>query len=325
MTAARGRWSAVWKGAPGLALCALLLALCPSTRAQQPANTPRIGFLGGTSLSTIAGRIEAFRGGLRGLGYGEGQNSVIECRWAEGKAARLPGLAAALVRLNVDVIVTGGPADTRAARNATAAIPVVMGFDNDPVGSGFVRSLARPGGNITGLSTLSPELSGKRLELLKEIVPRLSRVAVLGPSIQPGNAQSLREPEQAATELQVQVQYLDAADPKDIEVAFRAAASARADAIIVLQSPVFNPRRAQLAELAVKSRLPAVYAQPEYVESGGLATYGPSMADLFRRAATYVDRILRGARPADLPVEQPTKFELVVNLKAAREIGLTIP
>jgi putative tryptophan/tyrosine transport system substrate-binding protein len=229
------------------------------------------------------------------------------------------------VRLKVDVIVTGGPADTRAAKKATTTIPVVMGFDNDPVGSGFVTSLARPGGNITGLSTLSPELSGKRLELLREIVPRLSRVAVFGSSIQPGNAQSLKEAELAARAFGVQLQYLDVLDPKDIETVFRTAGSGRADAVLVLQSPVFNPQRAQLADLAVKSRLPAVYAQPEYVESGGLMTYGPSMTDLFRRAATFVDKILKGAKPADLPVEQPMKFELVINLKTAKQIGLTIP
>ena len=310
----------------GVLAIAFTLAICEAVAlAQQPKKVPRIGFLGATSSSTIAGRLEAFRHGLRELGYVEGKNIVIEYRWAEGKFDRLPDLAGELVRLNVDVIVTGGPADTRAAKKATATIPVVMGFDNDPVGSGFVTSLARPGGNITGLSTLSPELSGKRLELLKEIVPRLSRVAVFGTSIQPGNAQSLTETELAARAFGVQLQYLDVLDPKDIETAFPTAGSGRADAVLVLQSPVFNPRRAQLVDLAVKSRLPAVYAQPEYVESGGLMTYSPSMTDLFRRAAYYVDKILKSAKPADLPVEQPTKFELVINLKAAKQIGLTIP
>jgi putative tryptophan/tyrosine transport system substrate-binding protein len=308
-----------------LTFCALLFAVCSSVEAQQPGKVPRIGFLGVTSPSTISARIEAFRQGLRELGYVEGKNIVIEYRWAEGKFDRLPDLAGELVRLKVVVIVTGGPADTRAAKEATATIPVVMGFDNDPVGSGFVASLARPGGNTTGLSTLSPELSGKRLELLKEVVPKLSRLAVFGTSIQPGNAQSLTETELAARAFGVQFQYLDVLDPKDIETAFRTAGSGRADAVLVLQSPVFNTRRAQLVDLAVKSRLPAMYAQPEYVESGGLMTYGPSMTDLFRRAATYVDKILKGAKPADLPVEQPMKFEFVINLKAAKQIGLTIP
>jgi len=306
-------------------LCTMLLALCASADAQQTKKVPRIGFLGVTSPSTISARIDAFRQGLRELGYVEGKNIVIEYRWAEGKFDRLPDLAGELVRIKVEVIVTGGPADTRAAKKATATIAIVMGFDNDPVGSGFVTSLARPGGNITGLSTLSPELSGKRLELLKEVVPRLSRIAVFGTSIQPGNAQSLTEAELAAKGFGLQLQYRDVLDPKDIETAFRTAGSGRAEAVLVLQSPVFNPRRTQLADLAVKSRLPAMYAQPEYVESGGLMTYGPSMTDLFRRAATYVDKILKGAKPADLPVEQPIKFEFIINLKAAKQIGLTIP
>jgi ABC-type uncharacterized transport system substrate-binding protein len=310
----------------GLALVALLFALCFSAEAQQPAKVPRIiGFVGVTSPSTISARIDAFRQGLRELGYVEGTNIVIEYRWAEGKFDRLPDLAAELVRLKVEVIVTGGPADTRAVKGATTTVPVVMGFDNDPVGSGFVTSLARPGGNITGLSTLSPELSGKRLELLKEVVPKLSRVAVFGTSIQPGNAQSLREAELAAKAFGLQLQYLDVLDPKDVETAFRTAVSGRADAVLVLQSPVFNPQRARLTDLAAKNRLPAMYAQPEYVESGGLMTYGPSMTDLFRRAAVYVDKILKGAKPADLPVEQPIKFEFIINLKAAKQIGLTIP
>jgi ABC-type uncharacterized transport system substrate-binding protein len=217
-----------------------LLAAPLAPEAQQAGKVPRIGFLGVTSLSTISARIAGFRQGLRELGYVEGSNVVIEYRWAEGKAERLPDLADELVRLKVDVIVTGGPADTRAAQKATAAIPIVMGFDNDPVGSGFVASLGRPGGNITGLSTLSPELSGKRLQLLKEVIPRLSRVAVFGTSIQAGNTQSLRETELAAKELGIQLQYVDILDPKDIETAFRTAGSGRTDALLVLQSPVFN-------------------------------------------------------------------------------------
>jgi putative ABC transport system substrate-binding protein len=200
-----------------------------------------------------------------------------------------------------------------------------MAQDSDPVGSGFVASLARPGGNITGLSTLSPEISGKQLELLKETVPKLSRVAVLGNSTNPGNAQSLKEIELAARAFKVKLQYLDVIDPKDIEAAFRAAGKERAGAVLVLASNLFNSHRTQVVELAVKGRLPAIYPYPEYVEDGGLMTYGTSFTDLFRRAATYVDKILKGKAPADLPIEQPIKFELIINLKAAKQIGLTIP
>ena len=200
-----------------------------------------------------------------------------------------------------------------------------MGFDDDPVGSGFVASLARPGGNITGLSTLAPEISGKQLEILKEIVPRLSRVAALGSSTRSATSLSLKEMELAAAAFKMQIQFLDIHEPKDIEMAFAAASKGRADAIVVLGSPVLNLRRTQIAELAVKNRMPGVYAQPEYIDAGGLMYYGASFTDIFQRAATYVDKILKGARPADLPVEQPKKFEFVINLKAAKQIGLTIP
>jgi putative ABC transport system substrate-binding protein len=255
----------------------------------------------------------------------EGKNIVIEWRSAEGKADRLPALAAELVCLKVDVIVTAGPGSTRAAKEATPTIPIVMGQDTDPVGNGFVASLARPGGNITGLATLAPEIGGKRLELLKEIVPKLSRVAVLGTSTSPGSAQQLKEVERAAGALGVKLQYLDVLSFKDFETAFRAAGKGRAEAVLTLGSSILLSHRAQLADLAVKNRLPAIYAQPEYVEAGGLMTYGVSITDLFRRTATYVDKILKGAKPADLPVEQPQKFEFIVNLKAAKQIGLTIP
>jgi putative ABC transport system substrate-binding protein len=308
-----------------LTLCAMLFALCYSASAQQPKKAPRIGFLTGDSLSAISDRREAFRQGLRELGYVEGKNIVIEWRSAEGKLDRVPALAAELVRLKVDVIVTGGATDTRAAKEATNTIPIVMAQDSDPVGSGFVASLARPGGNITGLSTLAPEVSGKRLELLKEIIPKLSRVAVLGISTRPGNAQSLKEVELAAGALKVKLQFLDVLDPKDIEAAFRAASKGRAEAVLVLQSPFFNSQRKQLVDLAIKSRLPATYPQTEYTEAGGLMYYGANTPDLFRRAATYVDKILKGTKPADIPVEQPRKFELIINLKAAKQIGLTIP
>ena len=306
-------------------LATVVLTTAPPADAQQPKKVPRIGFLGSASPSTISTRIEAFRQGLRELGYVEGKNIVIEYRWAEGKIERLPDLATELVRLQLEVIVTAGPSSTRPVKEATSTIPIVMAFDNDPVGSGFVTSLARPGGNITGLSTLAPEISGKQLALLKEIVPRLSRVAVLGNSTNPGNAQSLKETELAAGALKVQLQYLDVQDHKDIETTFQAATKGRAEAVLVLQNPVLTSHRKQLVDLTVKGRFPAIYDRGEFVEEGGLMTYAVSSTDLFRRAATYVDKILKGAKPADLPVEQPTKFEFIVNLKAAKQIGLTIP
>jgi putative ABC transport system substrate-binding protein len=306
-------------------VCALSVALSFPLQAQEPTKVPRIGYLGATSPSANSERIEAFRQGLRELGYVEGKNIVIEYRYAEGKLDRLPALATELVRLKVDVVVTAGPAATRPAKEATNTIPIVMGQDTDPVGNGFVASLARPGGNITGLSNLAPELSGKRLELLKEIVPKLSRVAVLANSNEPGNAQNLKEVELAAGALGIKPQFLNVTSPKDIETAFRAAGKGRAEAVLVLASPVLNSRRTQIVDLAVKSRLPAIYYQIEYVDDGGLIYYGPSIPEMFRRAATYVDKILKGAKPADLPVEQPTKFEFIINLKAAKQIGLTIP
>jgi putative tryptophan/tyrosine transport system substrate-binding protein len=308
------------------ALCAMLFALCVPANAQQPAKVPRIGYLSVSSPSAMSTRIEAFRQGLRELRYVEGKNIVIEWRSAEGKRDRLPSLAAELVRLKVDIIVTAGPPATRSAKEATVAIPIVMAQDGDPVASGFVASLARPGGNITGLSNLAPELSGKRLELLKEIVPRLSRVAVLGNSTNPTNAQVLKQTELAAGTFGVRLQYLDVLDPKDIETAFRAASKERADAVLMMVSGgVVLSQLTQVVELAAKSRLPAMYIIREYVEAGGLMSYGVSLIDLDRRAATYVDKILKGAKPADLPVEQPMKFEFVINLKAAKQIGLTIP
>ena len=309
----------------GLLLATILLAALQPVQAQQPTKVPRIGFLIGVAHSSISDRYDAFLHGLRELGYMKGKNIAIERRSADGKLERLPDLAAELVRLKVDIIVTGGPLSTRRAKEATATIPIVMAQDFDPVGTGFVASLARPGGNITGLSTLSPEISGKQLELLKEIVPKLSRVAVLGMSTNPGNAQSLRETELAAGALGVQMQYLDVLGPKDIETAFRAASKARVNAVLVLPSPVLLLQRTQVVELVVKNRLPAIYSQREFLEAGGLMTYGTNFADLWRRAATYVDKILKGRTPADLPVEQPMKFEFIINLKAAKQIGLTIP
>jgi putative ABC transport system substrate-binding protein len=303
---------------------AVLVALSLPAEAQQT-KVPRIGYLTAGSHSSVSVRVEAFREGLRELGYVEGKNTTIEWRYAEGKLDRLPTFTAEMVDRNVDVIVSGGPQTTRLAKKATATIPIVMAFDNDPVGNGFVASLARPGGNITGLATLAPELGGKQIELLKEIIPKLARVAVLGNSNEPANPKALREIELAARGYGLQLQYSDVLGPEDIETAFRAASKGRAEAVLVQGSPVAISHRAQIADLSVKNRLPVIHYATEFVQDGGLMTYGPSITDLFRRSATYVDKILKGAKPADLPVEQPTKFELVINLKTAKQIGLTIP
>ena len=262
----------------GLTLFAMLFALCFSAQAQQPGKVPQIGFLSGVS-SSLSGRFEAFRHGLRELGYVEGKNIHIENRWVEGKADRLSNFASELVRLKVDVIVTTGPGPTRFARKTTTTIPIVMTHDDDPVGNGFVASLARPGGNITGLSTLAPELSGKQLEILKEVVSRLSRVAVFGNSTRSGNVQALKEVELAAGALGLKLQYLDILSPKDIEGAFRAASKERAEAVLVLGSSILLSQKRQVADLAVKSRLPTIYGRPDYVEDGGLMYYGPSYND----------------------------------------------
>jgi len=296
-------------------LTSVLLATVAATDAQQPAKIPRIGYLTGATPGGQSARIAAFRQGLRELGYVEGKNISIEYR----------ALAADLVRLKVDVIVSPGATSTRAAKEATSTIPIVMTQDPDPIGNGFVASLARPGGNITGLSNLNRELSGKRLELLKEVVPRLSRVAVFGTSTFPGTAQNLKEAELAAGALGVKLQYLNVLGPKDIETAFRGASKGRAEAVLAMGGGGLTSQRTQIVELAAKSRLPAIYYIREFVEVGGLMSYGVSVNDLDRRAATYVDKILKGAKPADLPVEQPIKFEFIVNLKAAKQIGLTIP
>ena len=308
----------------GFTFGALLLALFATADAQQRKKVPQIGYLAAGSARSSSPRIELFRQALRGLGYAEGKDIVIQYRNAAGRVDQVAGNAVELVGLKVDIIVTAGPTDTRAAKEATSVIPIVMTQDPDPVGNGFVASLARPGGNITGLSRLAPELSGKQLELLKEIVPRIARVAVFGSSTEPGNAQSLRETELAAGAVGVKLQYLDILASKDIETAFKAARTGRADAVLVLASPILTQRK-QIADGALISRIPAIYDRKEFVDVGGLMSYGVSISDLDRRAAIYVDKILKGAKPADIPVEQPTKFELVINLKAAKQIGLTIP
>ena len=305
-----------------LLLTALLLTIA---EAQQANKVPRIGYVGAVSSAANLARVEAFRQGLRDAAYFEGKNIIVEYRFAQGKFDRLPALAAELVGLQVEAIVTGGASVTRRVKQATNTIPIVMTNDNDPVGNGFVTSLARPGGNITGLATLTADLSGKRLELLKEIIPKLSRVAVLGISSEPGNAKALKETELAGAAFNVQIQYIDVLNQKDIETAFRTADDKRADAVFLLTGPIFVSHRTQIARFAVKSRLPTISYRSDFVEDGGLISYAPSLTDLSRRAATYVDKILKGAKPADLPVEQPTKFELVINLKTAKQIGLTIP
>jgi putative ABC transport system substrate-binding protein len=304
----------------------MLSALCDPSWAQQPAKIHRIGILTGASESSEFARTEAFRQGLRELGYVEGENISIEYRYAEGKLDRLSSLAVELVHLKVDVLVTAGPLPTRGAKEATSTIPIVMAQDPDPIGNAFVANLARPNGNITGLSAVAPELSGKRVELLKEMLPALSRVAVFGTSTYPGNAQATKEIDFAAKAFGVTLQHLDVLDSKGIEAAFHAARTGPSDAgIWLVAGGVANTQRKQVTELAVKNRLAVTYSRPEFINAGGLVYYGTNYNDLYRRAATYVDKILKGAKPADLPVEQPTKFELIINLKAAKQIGLTIP
>jgi putative ABC transport system substrate-binding protein len=307
-------------------LATVLLTTAPLAEAQQPTKILRIGYLSNTTLSASARSVEAFRKGLRELGYIEGKNIVIEWRFSEGNRDRERAQAAELVRLKVDVIVAVGSGDIRVAKEATATIPIVMIQGGDAVASGFVASLARPGGNITGFSTFRPELSGKRLELLKETVPKLSRVAVFASSISQDYAQVLKEVELAARALKVKLQYLDIRSPKDIETGFRDAVKGRAEAVLLrVPGPFISSQRPLIAQLTVKNRLPVMWERAEEVEAGGLMTYGVNITDLYRRAATYVDKILKGRTPADLPVEQPMRFEFIVNLNAAKRIGLTIP
>jgi len=298
-----------------------------AAEAQQAAKIPRIGYLTG-SLAASPHLPEAFRQGLRDLGYVESRNVVIEYRDAEGKLERLPALAAELVALKVDVIVAGGTPVALAAKQATRTLPIVFAAAADPVTDGLVTSLARPGGNVTGLSALTPELVGKRLELLKQAVPEVSRVAVLWQSGGQGERTEkdlLKGAEGAAPALGVRLQFVEARGPVDVDRAYSDMTRERADALTILPSPMFFIERRRLVDLAAKNRLPAVYPRREFVDSGGLMAYGPNGADMYRRAATYVDKILKGAKPGDLPIEQPAKFELVINLKTAKALGLTIP
>jgi putative tryptophan/tyrosine transport system substrate-binding protein len=307
-------------------LCAMLFALCLSAEAQQPKKVSRVGFLLFPSRSSIAEPLDAFRQGMREFGYVEGQNIVIEYRYADGKFDRLPELAGELVRLKVDVIVAGGGLQAiQSAKNATSTIPIVMTGTADPVATGLIVSLARPGGNVTGSTFGGYELVGKRLELLKEAVPKVSRVAVFVPPPSPSISLSLNEIQTSARALGLEIQSLEVRSTKDFEGAFQAAAKGRAHALTVDPSPVFTSNRKQILQFAAKNRLPAMYPWREYVEDGGLMSYAAKLSDLYRRSATYVDKILKGAKPTDLPVEQPTKFEFIINLKSANQIGLTIP
>jgi putative ABC transport system substrate-binding protein len=300
-----------------------LLAAPLAAQVQQASKVWRVGYL--SLASGPSPRSEALRQGLRELGYVAGENLVIEDRWAEGDLGRARAAAADLVRLNVGVIVTGGPQATGVAKEATTTIPIVMAVDYDPVGAGFIASLARPGGNTTGLSALNPELSGKRLGLLKEFIPRLARVAVLWNPSEPNADTYWRQTQMAARAMGVQPQSLEIRGARDLEGAVQAARRERANAFTVLTDPVTLYHRVQLAELAAKNRLPAIYSERLFVEAGGLMSYGANDREMHRRAALFVDKILKGAKPSELPVEQPTTYELVINLKTAKALGLTIP
>ncbi len=293
--------------------------------AQQAKKLPRIGYLNAGSPSSSAPFTEAFRQGLRELGYEEKKNIVIEWRFAGGQEDRLAELAAELVQLKLDIILTDGAPVTRVVKNATKTIPIVMTSDADPIGNGFVASLARPGGNITGLANISPYLSGKRLEVLKETIAGISRVGVIWNPESPPSAAAFKETETAARALGVQLQSLEMRGPKDFEGAFKAANKGRVGALTVLSDSLMFAQRTRILELTAKHKLPTMHTQSLWVESGGLMSYGAHFPDLRRRAATYVDKILKGAKPADLPVEQPTKFELVINMKTAKALGITIP
>jgi putative ABC transport system substrate-binding protein len=308
-----------------ISLCAVLLALSFPAAAQQPARIPRIGILINTPASVQSTRVEAFRRRLHELGYIEGKNIVIEYRYAEGKLERLPDLAAELVRLKVDVIVASAPRAVFAAKKASATIPIVFAVASDPVGLGLVSSLARPGGNITGLSLMAPDLDGKRLELLKEAFPKVARVAFLWFPGGPTGNLSLKEMEAAAKALGVKLLSLEVQSLDDFESAFARAKRDGAQALLTTPHSLISTQQRQVLDFAAKNRLPAMYSTSEFVEAGGLMSYAPNNADLWRRAADYVDKIFKGAKPADLPVEQPTKFEFLVNLKTAKQIGVTIP
>ena len=330
MRAVGSQRSGASKSVIGFATCALLLALCFPAEAQQSGKVPRVGYVASSGNSTDPGPSgQAFRQELQDLGYIEGKNILVEYRYIEGNPDRIPGLLAELLHLKVDILVATSPTAIRTAKQATTTIPIVMVTTQDPVAAGIVDSLARPGGNVTGLTQLARDLSGKRLELLKEAIPTLSRVGVLTVAGPPptGVSTSLQEYEAAARALKIPIQSLQVVrGPKpDLEGVFREAAKGRVNALITARNQVLTPHTKKIGELALKNRLPSMHEVKHYAEDGGLMSYGSNDADLFRRAATYVDKILKGAKPADIPVEQPTKFEFVINLKTAKQIGLTIP
>jgi putative ABC transport system substrate-binding protein len=306
-------------------LSTIFLATVPLAAAQQTKKIARVGFLIASTVSSQEPRLQAFKQALHELGYAEGKDIAVDVRSGEGKPELLPSAAAELVRLNVDVIVTGGVTSTHAAKNATSTIPIVMTNDPDPVGLGFVSRLARPGANITGLSNSGGDLGGKRLELLKEIVPKLSRVTVLVAEVPKPNITQMKEIEASAEALGLRLQVVELGGGEDIEPAFQRASKNRTGAVLAGAASILLTQRKQVVDLAVKKRVPVMYGRQEFVEAGGLLVYAASITDLSRRAAIYVDKILKGFKPADLPVEQPTKFELVINLKTAKQIGLTIP
>jgi putative tryptophan/tyrosine transport system substrate-binding protein len=308
-----------------LLLICFVLANIHFADAQQPTKPPRVGFLVAGPASAVTSRVEAFRQGLRERGYIEGKTILVEYRFGDGKVDLVAEQAAELVRLKVNVIVTAGSQATRPAKEATTTVPIVMAQDNDPLGSGFVANLAKPGGNITGLANLTTELSGKQLELLKEIIPKLERIAVLRDLTEPGSPQGVRQIDLAAQQFGLQRHYVDVRSAAEIEPAFLSAGKKKSEALLVLPSAIFNSHRKQIVELAANNRWAGMYPRTDYVEDGGLMTYGANTNDLFRRAAIFVDKILKGANPADLPIEQPTRFDLVFNLTAAKRIGLTIP
>jgi ABC-type uncharacterized transport system substrate-binding protein len=296
----------------------------PLSAEAQPPKVPRLGFPGISPAAVYASRIEGLRQVLRELGYIEGQNIAIEWRYADSQAERLPGLAEELVRFNVDVIIAAGVEPTHAAKQVTTTIPIVMGQSGDPLGLGLVASLARPGGNITGLTILTSELNGKRLGLLHEAVPSSSRVAVLTHPLE-RSGPAMQQVQAAARVLTLQLEVVEAGDPGEFEGAFREIAKRRPRALMALPSSRFFTHRTRLAELALKHRLATMFPEREFVDAGGLMAYGPSLPDVWRRSATYIDKILKGAKPADLPIQQPVTFELVVNLRTAKTLGLTIP
>ena len=308
-----------------LTVCVMLFAVCHPAEAQQPAKLPRIGLLISAQSSIASPRIQAFRRGLRDLGYVEGKNVVMEYRYAEGNLGPVSDLAAQLVRLKVDIIVTDTSYATEAAKNATKIIPIVFTTANDPVADGQVNSLAHPGGNLTGLSILALDLNGKRLELLKEAFPNISRVGFLTRIGTATGEQRFNEAEIAAKELGLELQYIGAKGADDLENAFDTAKRAGVQALLAHPSTFVATNRTRIVELSIKNRLPMIYGSRDHAEGGALMSYGPDLVDNYRRAGTYVDKILKGAKPADLPVEQPTKFELVINLKTAKQMGVIIP